>query len=250
MAGIERAEELNEIGWWSHWARLSWPAKDCYSLRSREFDEPLFNHAGFLTAKPWPDRLLHEIEKKYRARGAPAAFFLQRLPAYAPTRRILLRHGFKIVDRFLVLQLAKDFRDPVPEIKCRIAGPADLDDWCRTYLLSFYGDLSLLRHVRRSVTSALRDKRTELILAQEGNLSVGALAIYTRREISGVYCVGTLPEQRGRGIATGMLYRAHEISRGRRTRLFLQTFLSDSAENFYFKRGFKLFYSKDVLSKK
>src|SRR5712691_1651698 len=97
---IELSNELNELGWWSHWARLTWLSKSCYRLTSREFIEPLFNHAGFLNAKMKPDRLVTLAEGKYLGEGVNPAFFLQSLPEYANIRNLLLHRGYRVADTF------------------------------------------------------------------------------------------------------------------------------------------------------
>jgi len=51
-------------------------------------------------------------------------------------------------------------------------------------------------------------------------------------------------------VATALLRRAKEVSDSEGTTLTLQTFRSDSLEKFYYKRGFELAYSKEVLVKK
>ncbi len=247
---IELSNELNELGWWSHWARLSWLSKTCYRLTSREFIEPLFNHAGFLNAKMKPDRLVTLAEGKYLGEGVNPAFFLQSLPEYANTRNLLLHRGYTVADRFLVLRLAGAIPNRVSGVACRVIGTERLEEWCETYLRAFYGELSLLKSVVGSLKKALGEGRTRLILASVRRKPAGTLAIYRRRDLSGVYCVGTVPEFRERGVATAMLRRAKEITDSEGTRkLTLQTFLSDSVERFYSKRGFELVYSKDVLVK-
>ena len=246
---IERSNELNELGWWSHWARLSWLSKSCYCLGSPEFREPLFNHAGFLEAKTKPDELVTLAETRYLGEGVDPAFFLQRLPVYEHTRKLLLRRGYAITDRFLVLRLVGAIPKPVG-VTCRVVGTKKLDEWCETYLRAFYGELSLLKSVVGSVKKALEEGRTSLVLASVRRKPAGTLAIYRRRGLSGVYCVGTIPEFRERGVATALLCRAKEITDTDGTTLTLQTFLSDSLERFYYKRGFELAYSKDVLVKK
>jgi len=248
---IERSNELNELGWWSNWARLSWLSKRCYRLGSREFREPLFNHAGFLEAKKKPDELVKLAESKYLGEGVDPAFFLQRLPEYAHTKNLLLNRGYTVTDRFLVLRLAGATPKRFSGVTCRVVGTQKLDEWCETYLRAFYGELSLLKSVVASVKRALGEGRTRLVLASVRRKPAGTLAVYSRRGLSGVYCVGTVPEFRERGVATALLRRAKEITDAEgTTTLTLQTFLSDSLERFYYKRGFELAYSKDVLVKK
>jgi GNAT superfamily N-acetyltransferase len=247
---IERSNELNELGWWSNWARLSWLSKNCYRLGSREFREPLFNHAGFLDPKAKPDELVKLVEREYSEEETDPAFFLQRLPEHAHTRKLLLSRGYTLTDTFLVLRLAGAIPKRVSGVTCRVIGAEKLDEWCETYLRAFYGELSLLKSVVASVKKALGEGRTRLVLAFVRRKPAGTLAVYRWRRLAGVYCVGTIPEFRERGVATAMLRLAKEVTESEGTALTLQTFLSDSLEKFYYKRGFELAYSKDVLVKK
>src|SRR3989442_3829701 len=162
---IERSNELNELGWWAHWARVSWLSKSCYRLGSREFREPLFNHAGFLRAKKTPDELVKLAESEFLEEGVDPAFFLQRLPEYAHTRSLLINLGYTVTDRFLVLRLTGAIPKRVSGVTCRMIGTEKLDAWCETYLRAFYGELSLLKSVVASVKKALGEGRTRLVLA-------------------------------------------------------------------------------------
>ena len=250
MTGIERGNELNELGWWSHWAKLGWFSKSCYYLRSRAFKEPLFNHAGLLATRVSLDRLLEQVERTYGEDETIPVFFLQDTPRYASIRGRILARGYRVADKFLVMQLLRASQSAAAEVTCRIVRRENLDDWCKSYLSAFYGELSLMESVRASIKKALKERRTKLILAEVGDRPAGTIAIYRREHYSGVYCVGTVPQFRGRGVATAMLRRAREIAEEDGTTIVLQTFLSDSFENFYVKRGFKRIYSKDVLLKK
>ncbi len=249
MTPIERGDELNELGWWSHWAELGWFSKSCYHLHSREFTEPLFNHAGFLSTRVSLDLLLGRVERRYGEGGTIPAFFLQDTHEYASIRERILSRGYRVADQFLVMKLVRAPSNPTAGMTIKIVRGEDLDDWCKAYLSAFYGEHSLLKSVRASVKKALKEGRTKLVLAEVGDRPAGTLAIYRRDHYSGVYCVGTVPQFRGRGVATSMLRRARDIAESDGTTMLLQTFLSDSFENFYRDRGFKRIYSKSVLLK-
>src|SRR2546427_5805587 len=208
---IERSNELNELGWWSPGARLSWLSKSCYRLGSREFREPLFNHAGFLRAKKKPDELVTLAESKYLGEGVDPAFFLQRLPEYAHTKKLLLNRGYTITDAFLVMRLAGAIPKRVSGVTCRVIGTEKLDEWCEAYLRAFYGELSLLKSVVASVKKALGEGRTRLVLASVRRKPAGTLAIYRRQGLSGAYCVRTIPAVRGIGVATARVPMGKEV---------------------------------------
>jgi GNAT superfamily N-acetyltransferase len=68
------------------------------------------------------------------------------------------------------------------------------------------------------------------------------------RDFLGVYCVGTLPESRGRGIATSMLRAAEDYGAKLGCRyLTLQTVLSDGVTTMYIGQGYKIDFERDLL---
>src|SRR5438445_1675276 len=182
---IERSTEVHACGWWSDWARLSWLSKTCYRLGCREFREPLFNHDGIVEAKTKPDELVKLAESEYLGEGVEPAFFLQRLPGYAHTRKLLLSRGYTVTDRFLVLRLAGAIPKRVSGVTCRVIGTEKLEEWCETYLLAFYGELSLLESVVVSVKKALKEGRTRLVLASVRRKLAGTLAVNRQQGLSG-----------------------------------------------------------------
>ena len=68
--------------------------------------------------------------------------------------------------------------------------------------------------------------------------------------VIGAYCVGTVPEYRGRGVATGLLEKAKEVADSEGNALVLQTLASDGVLGFYVERGFEVMYAKRMLEKK
>jgi ribosomal protein S18 acetylase RimI-like enzyme len=247
LTTIEVANELNEVGWWSNWGRLSWFTPSCYGLISSDFREPLFNHSGFIDSSVSLKELLPTIRKWYEQENYRPSFFLQESPKYEPIRRVLSSKGYSLLDKHFVMLLKHPRFRRREAVTCTFIGERRADDWSKAYLSAFYGEHSLLNTVSRSVKTALRGGKSKLLLSEFLGRIAGSLAIYTDGDYSGVYCVGTVPELRGKGVATEMLSQAFRYSQEQKTRLGLQTFASDSAESFYLKLGFERAYSKDVL---
>lgn len=241
--------ELNQLGWWSYWSRLIWFSRQCYALLSRDFDEPLFNHSEFLDPKAYGNGLLREIEAKFRGEGLPPSFFLRDAEEYRAVGSELSANGYKVYDQLSIMEIASPSFDGNAEVKPEIIGEGEVEQWCETYLLSFYEEKNLLGPVVEVAERALKDGRTKLILAMHSGVPVGALALYETENMCGAYCVGTLPRYRHTGVASTMLKFAYELSREEGKRLALQTFLSDSLEKFYIDRGFRRAYLKEVFVK-
>ncbi|MDA4128599.1 MAG: GNAT family N-acetyltransferase [Thaumarchaeota archaeon] len=245
---IELADEYNEIGWWSNWAKLFRPTTGAIGLYSREFPEPLFNHVVFLKPPPLPGQALLEAIEKFRARRVPPSFFVQKLQRFKKLRTSLSLLGFRPKDELVVLELRRPKFERGQGIICRQVGEGQLELWSRTYLRAFYGDEFLLPQVLSSVKRATKRGRSKFFLATHKGSPSGTLATYRKNGYIGVYCVGTVPEKRGKGVASTLLSTAHEYVLKRKDAMILQTFRSDDVERFYYERGFKRAYAKEVLS--
>ncbi len=125
----------------------------------------------------------------------------------------------------------------------------DLRSWTVAYLRSFYGDSALLDVVGKLVTSLSKSGKVTLLESRAGGGTAGVAALFRTPGVAGVYCVGTVPEHRREGVATGLIARAREISESEGRTMILQTLVSDMVLGFYLKRGFEKLYSKLLLEK-
>ncbi len=247
MTEIELGNELNEVEWWSNWGHLTWFADSCYGLLSEDFKEPLFNHVGFIDSKVQLRKVMPSIRRWYARKRIKPSFFLRDSRSYGSLYHAVTAEGYSILDKHLVMSLDNPKFTRAGSVTCTFVDERRADEWSTAYLSAFYGEDSLFTPVLGSVRRALRRGKSRLLLAEFQGQIAGTLAIHTRGGYSGVYCVGTVPELRGRGVATGMLSEAFRLTQRLGTKLILQTFASDSVEGLYVKLGFRLVYSKRVL---
>jgi len=239
-----RALELNELNWWSNWARLTWLDKNTHLLASVDFPEPFFNRAGFLACRGITGSVL-KLHRSLLTRGV-SVFVVYK--SCAAGLKALLRLGFRHVDTMSVMASVRagpsdDSVEVSPVVK------RNVEEWSRTYLLSFYGNEELLPQVRRVARRLLASRGVTLFEGRLRGRTAGVLAIYRSPGLAGVYCVGTLPEFRGKGVATTLLSQARFTASAEGRRLILQTLRSDHAEALYFRAGFRLVYDKLLMEK-
>lgn len=68
--------------------------------------------------------------------------------------------------------------------------------------------------------------------------------------VFGIYCVGTVPEMRSKGIARSMLFHSEELAAKSGCKILtLQTIASDNVTPMYLKMGYKQQYRRNVLEK-
>jgi len=239
--------ELNEVNWWSNWASLDWVSKNSYVLLSDDFAEPFFNRGGFVAPEGF-ETALGRMESAFRTKGRTPYVLLQRLGKYSGIEEALKR--YEAVDVMSVMELTAPSFKNNPEVKVEVVDANKARDWSETYLLSFYGDRGLMNPVERIVKKILKLKEATLLLAIYRGSAAGTAAIYRRGGLSGVYCVGTRPEFRNRGVASAMLESAHSKSKEDGDKVILQSMLSDEVETVYVKAGFSRVYVKRLLRRR
>jgi len=238
--------ELNEVRWWSNWVRLIWFGPSGYLLTSEDFGESFFNRAGALTCAgvggtaAWAEKKLADVRMD------------STVLVYASCVRatqVLEDSGYRPVDSMTVL-LSNRPMETGSAVQPRIITQPPADRWTRAYLEAFYGDGKLRASVTPIVIGLLNVRAVTLLEARIGGETAGVMAIFRTKGLAGVYCLGTVPRYRRRGVATGLLQRAKEIAEAEGRKLILQSLASEGAERFYLERGFIPLYSKHILLKK
>ena len=238
-----RSVELNELGWWSKWAKLRW-RDDGYVLYSDKFKEPFFNRGGSLTCRA----------------AAPAAAWVERaLSQRKMTPTFLAFEDCRAAEKLTASSYVREdtmavlsSRGPVGGVAGAqaVSPSASSDEWASAYLRSFYGDEALVGPVASIVSSLFHSRGVTLLESRARGEVAGVLAIFRTRGVAGVYCVGTVPEHRRRGVASGLLTRAKKLADAEGRSLVLQTLESDGALGLYLARGFGVMYTKAVLQKR
>lgn len=237
--------ELNEAGWWSNWGEIRRFGSGAWVLMSDRFGETFFNRGCFIDCKN-ETGILRRMEDLFENRNLTPNFFVQESCTEIAAR--LKQSGYEDVDAMAVMAPQRPGLKKAEGIAVSVANETALRDWVRVYLLSFYGELSLSKHVSEIIDSVAGRPETTLLLGKIDDRDAGALALYRTNEILGVYCVGTLPEFRRMGVAATMLRHAKATAISERRHMILQTILSDGYGDFYEARGFDTLYVKHLFT--
>jgi len=237
--------ELNEAGWWSNWTDIAWSGSSGYLLTSQNLREPFFNRACILDC---------------RSAGATVAWAEERLAGrgVAPTITIfdsctrtaggLRASGYKPIDTMTVL-LLNGLGKSASTARVTISERPATESWTHAYLEAFYGNQELAPIVTQIVARLRELNSVTLLEARIGGETAGVLATFRTRGLTGVYCVGTISEHRRKGVAGALLSKAKALAGFEGRRLVLQSLASDGSLSYYLKRGFRVLYSKQLLSK-
>jgi len=239
------ALELNEARWWSNWANLAWRGASGYLLTSESFREPFFNRACILNCNG-VGATVAWAEGKLRSRDTVSTVTV--FDSCNKAASGLRASGYRSIDTMTVL-LSSSPATPAGTARVTINERPAPDSWTRTYLEAFYGDQELMPHVTAIVKLLQKLKAVTLLEAMVGEETAGVLAIFRTVALAGVYCVGTVPEHRRKGVAASLLSEAVTIAGAEGRHLFLQSLASDGTLRYYLKRGFRVLYSKQLLSK-
>jgi GNAT superfamily N-acetyltransferase len=235
-----RELELNEVRWWSNWARLRWLGPSAYLLTSDRLREPFFNRAGALACKG-VERTVAMAEKWFARLGMGSTFMV--FDSCAGAAAALEDSGYRPVDTMAVLLS----RGPIADESATgisVNSRPSAGSWTRAYLESFYGGQELAPSVAPIVRRLPETRGVTLLEATIDHEAAGVLALFRTEGLAGVYCVGTVPRRRRLGVAATLLARAKEMADAEGRSLVLQSLASDGSERYYLDRGFVNLYTK------
>jgi len=236
--------ELNEAGWWSYWADVRWVEKTSYVMLSSDFGEYFFNRAGLIDCRVGRDAIAR-VEAEFKPAGRSPCFSVRK--ECKGLAAALNSRGYIAFDEMSVMQLSQPKFKTANDLKVVRTWEIDTTAWAATYALSFYGDLSPLGPVARIATRLARELPVTLLAGQKEKEMLGVLAAFRTPGLLGVYCIGTLEKSRGIGVAGSLIHEASRIASAENRVLVLQTILSDGAEGFYARGGFRRLYSKHLM---
>jgi len=236
--------ELNEAGWWSHWADVRWTEQESYVMLSSDFDEYFFNRAGFVDGGIGRDSIAR-IEAVFEAAGRLPCFSVQ--AGFKELEAVLNSRGYTTFDEMSVMQLGRPEFKKASDLEILRGRDVDTREWAATYALSFYGDLSLQELVARMAGRLAGEPSVTLLAGEKDKRMLGVLAAFRTPGLLGVYCIGTLEGSRGKGVAGSLIHEASRIASAEARVLVLQTIISDGVEGFYARGGFRRLYLKHLM---
>jgi ribosomal protein S18 acetylase RimI-like enzyme len=99
------------------------------------------------------------------------------------------------------------------------------------------------------VNSIVRNSISEVDYLVDSEYNSSCVALYEKNSILGLYCLGTIPEFRNRGIARSLInYALNQVRDKNLDFLMLETYERDNLLEFYSKLGFEQIYEKKVYT--
>ncbi len=99
------------------------------------------------------------------------------------------------------------------------------------------------------VNSIVRNSSSKIEYLVDAEHNASCVALYEKNSILGLYCLGTVPEKRQKGLAKLLIdYALNKVKIKKLDFLMLETYLRDNLLPFYSKLGFKKVYEKKIYA--
>lgn len=227
--------EENDSGFTSNWTKTT--RLDCADLFSnpRLPGDPFFNKLTNITRIS--EKVIDQAVSIFQNQG-------QRLFVYVldnpQLEDYLSEKGFSYYDTLRVFRISKmssgDF--PIRKISSK-----DSMLWTEIFC-SAYDCVEWSEEVNKIVQNSI----SQVNYFVDSDHSASCVALYERSSILGLYCLGTKPEKRKKGLGNMHVNHALNILKENRLRfLMLESFGKDGLFEFYSKMGFKKIYEKKIF---
>ncbi|MDG6921712.1 MAG: GNAT family N-acetyltransferase [Nitrososphaerota archaeon] len=223
-------------------------------------DDPIFNHiviADSVMAEGLDgdsiSLLLYKIKSEASSKNiSPTVFVEKNWKFTSKLEERAIEGEFRILGMMEILskKVALESR-AVSTGRITVFETRDYNLWNETFMRSFSLGSEWKEELLRREELFSNNTSTTLLLAMETNSTEpsGCTLLHrTPSNVLGIYCVGTVPERRGRGVANSMLRTAEQFASSLECKLLtLQTVSSDGVTPMYLKYGFIIDSGRDLL---
>jgi GNAT superfamily N-acetyltransferase len=252
---IEKNESKFSALWASKFKRLQ-----CAELFvNRDFPgDYFFNKAKILYPCPNTPLLITEAKRIFFSNSLDCFIHSYDGLAYQDTNTSLEDAHFSRIDSMLVFSANQDTQVAIEEktdydqnLSQLIAiDQASISVWVDVFCKAFNAE-DWKQQIRSLTLANFRCFRLFVLMTRSDTASVPAACglLFCYKKVMGLYCLGTLPKFRRKGLASMILKSLISMARDKRMKLFfVQAFLNDGFANMYKKVGLNLEYQKRVYA--
>ncbi len=222
-------------------------------------DDPVFNHAviddSILSSAVDVNAgtasvLLHEIKMEAAKIHVPPTIFVEEFWEKSRfVQKAAIEEGYLVGGSMEVLSKIVGSKSHLAS-EALVLETVDSKMWNEVFMSSYSIPPSWKVELIRREQMLSTSDTTKLLLAWDTQKRpVGCMLTHIKPpDYFGIYCVGTVPDMRHRGVAKAMLHKAESIALAHGCKyLTLQTISSDGVTPMYLKYGFKLEFKRAVL---
>jgi ribosomal protein S18 acetylase RimI-like enzyme len=237
----------NELQFFSLWSKKKVSRHLILLYNPNLLDDALFNHARLNNRSEVLDRKdLNYVKRFYSQLGIKPSLFLN-TSLDTSLKHLIEQERFKVIDRLITFSTStSDSPAWKPDLRISACKEDDADEWIRVFVEAF-STPSWLNELNAIVAKMLKDPNCTLYLARYKDRAVGVAARYSTNSVSGLYCLGTIPKLRNRGIGSALVsYVISQAHKAGDQTICLQTPNSEHLIKFYSRLGFKRRYAKVI----
>lgn len=159
---------------------------------------------------------------------------------YAELEQLLERKGFAYFDTLHALKNSSSSNKKTNAIKItRENISLWVDVFCKAYDCPEWANA-----VAKIIENSLHD--VDYFVDESGG---SCMALYAKNSVLGLYCLGTIPSKRNKGLASLLVdFALNEVKSRNLESLILETYQKDNLLEFYSKMGFEKVYAKKVYT--
>ena len=239
--------EENEEDFFSIWSEVE-DRREVLILWNRNFPgDPVFNHATRISClEAEAEVVINYVLSKFTAEELAAGFYVSALTRPQTFEELLPPRGLRLFDDMKVMEFM-GYEKLVHQRDVETVKGVSSSIWARVFNEAFRIPRAWRKEVARRCSRLASDPRVALFAAYLESKPVGTLALHSEKGVSGIYCVGTVPEWRRSGVASALLRSAvAESQRMGNEIICLQTLGQDQLERFYRGNGFSTAFSRRI----
>lgn len=164
---------------------------------------------------------------------------------------ILLKRGFSLIDTMHVLKSeATNIEDDKHKIQVTEIDLDSLPVWIDVFCKSFDA-WDWKSEVEKVVKSHFKELTLLVSYTKDSYAKIpsGCVALFNRYNLMGLYCLGTVANFRGQGVAKKIIKISLKLARQKDLDfLFLQTFSKEGLLQFYKRMGLRIVYKKRIYA--
>lgn len=229
--------EENEFGFTSIWSKMTKLECGLFFVNPNLPNDLFFDKLTNITclSEKMIDEALVLFEKN---KTQPFVYVLDN----PKLEELLLEKNFRLHDVLYVLK--KSVSSEVRHNSVHHITRKDSLLWAEVFCKS-YDCLDWIEEVNSIVRNSISD--VEYLVDSDYNAS--CVALYEKNSILGLYCLGTIPEHRKKGLAKSLInYALNQVLHKNLDFLMLETYARDNLLKFYSNLGFEQIYEKKVYT--
>ena len=233
-----------------------------YSYSSVDYGDTdvFWNHALILQNIDNLKEKITDAEKFYQEKGKSSAFYL---PVVEPVKDVLSelkQKGFEeVFTDFWMFYTGEEMPKGNENVGLEeVTSNDEMEKFVDLFYKSHAADLDdPYAGLSKEYGEQLKDKfgkssdsfRVQHFIVKQGDESVGHITFVENGEMAAIYNLGTIPDNRGKGIATAALSKTVEKLESKDLdQIFLQTEKESKNEDFFSSRGFETKFEAECLT--